>query len=257
MWKLLEFGKIRKKRIHTDKEMNMNFKVVMEELESLGTEFMKKRYISNGGQEPLFGVATGKMKPMSKKIGVDQELAEKLYATGNYDAMYFAGVIADAKQMTEADYNRWLDDAYFFMLSDFVVAVTLSESEIAEKVADKWIESNEDLRMSAGWSTYCWLIGSRKDTEFSEEKLSEMLDFVEDTIHSQPPHTQDAMSNFIYTVGTSFIPLHEKALTISKELSPVFIEREGKKPKEWKIYGNIQKQVEQDRIGFKRKYVRC
>ena len=37
------------------------------------------------------------MKPIAKKIKLNQELAEELYATGNYDAMYFAGIIADPK----------------------------------------------------------------------------------------------------------------------------------------------------------------
>lgn len=235
----------------------MEFTAVMDELETLGKPYSKKRYISNGAQEPVYGVATGKMKPMSKEIQKDQELAEALYATGNYDAMYFAGVIADAKAMTEDDYERWIDEAYFFMLSDYVVAVTLSESDIAEEVADKWIASGDELRMSAGWSCYCWLLGSRKDAEFSKEKLSKMLDFAKETIHEAPERTKDAMNNFIYTVGTSYLPLHEKALEVAAEVGAVEMKRENQKTKILNAYEAIQKQVEKDRIGFKRKYVRC
>ena len=154
----------------------MNLDMVMQELEALGKERMKKMYISNGAHEPLFGVATGAMKPIAKKIKTNQPLADELYATGNYDAMYFAGIIADPKAMTESDYNRWMDAAYFYMLSDYVVAVTLSESDIAQEVADKWIASGDELRMSAGWSCYCWLLGNRPDVEFSESKISNMLD---------------------------------------------------------------------------------
>ncbi|WP_249661864.1 DNA alkylation repair protein, partial [Lysinibacillus fusiformis] len=82
---------------------------------------------------------------------INQALADKLYATGNYDAMYFAGVIADAKAMTVDDFDRWMDVAYFYMLSDYVVAVTLAEAPIPQEVADAWIASGEELRMSAGW----------------------------------------------------------------------------------------------------------
>ena len=82
-------------------------------------ERMKKMYISNGAHEPLFGVFKGAMKPISKKIKINQPLAEELYATGNYDAMYFAGIIADPKGMTESDFERWMDGAYFYMLSDY------------------------------------------------------------------------------------------------------------------------------------------
>ena len=106
----------------------------MQELEALGKERMKKMYMNNGAHEPLFGVATGAMKPMSRKIKINQALAEELYATENYDAMYFAGVIAVPKSMTEADFNRWIDSAYFYMLSDYVVAVTLSEAVLPKKL---------------------------------------------------------------------------------------------------------------------------
>ena len=79
----------------------MDLQMVMEELEALGKERTKKMYISNGAHEPLFGVATGAMKPIARKIKINQILAEELYATGNYDAMYFAGIIADPKGMTD------------------------------------------------------------------------------------------------------------------------------------------------------------
>lgn len=235
----------------------MDSLTVMQELEALGKERSKKMYISNGAHEPVFGVATGAMKPIARKIKKDQALAEELYATGNYDAMYFAGVIADPKAMTEEDFDRWIDGAYFYMLSDYVVAVTLAEADIAQDVADKWIASGEELKMSAGWSCYCWLLGNRKDEEFSETKLAGMLEQVKETIHHAPERTKSAMSNFVTTVGVSYVPLHEVALQTAKEIGPVEMVREGKKNSTLKAAEDILKQVEKGKIGFKRKYVRC
>lgn len=231
--------------------------MVIEELEALGKERMKKMYISNGAHEPLFGVATGAMKPIAKKIKINQPLAEELYATGNYDAMYFAGIIADPKRMTESDFERWIDAAYFYMLSDYVVAVTLAEADIAQDVADKWIASGEELRMSAGWSCYCWLLGNRKDAEFSESKLANMLQLVEKTIAASPERTKSSMMNFIYTVGISYLPLHEMAVETAKAVGTVEIKREKKKSSFVNAYENIQKEVDRGKLGFKRKYVRC
>lgn len=235
----------------------MNVELVMQELEALGKERMKKMYMSNGAHEPLFGAATGAMKPIVKKIKMNQPLAEELYATGNYDAMYFAGIIAEPNAMTEADYDRWIDAAYFYMLSDYVVAVTLSESDIAQEVADKWIASGEELRMSAGWSCYCWLLGSRLDVEFSEAKISDMLDMVKNTIHDSPERTKSAMNNFIYTVGISYLPLHEKAIETAKAIGIVEIKRDKKKNSFLNASESIQKEVDRGKLGFKRKHVRC
>ena len=235
----------------------MDFETVMQELETLGKERTKNTYIRNGAHEPLFGVATGAMKPLAKQIKKNQPLAEQLYATGNYDAMYFAGVIADPKIMTEDDFERWIDAAYFYMLSDYVVAVTLSETEIAQEVADKWINSGEDLKMSAGWSCYCWLLGNRKDSEFDSNKLAGMLDKIENTIQDSPDRTKSAMNNFIYTVAISYIPLHDKAVETAKAVGPVEIKRDEKKSSILLASENIQKDIDRGRIGFKRKYVRC
>ncbi|MEC1719436.1 DNA alkylation repair protein [Schinkia azotoformans] len=235
----------------------MDFETVMQELEALGKERTKKIYISNGAHEPLFGVATGAMKPIAKKIKINQTLAEELYATGNYDAMYFAGIIADPKVMTESDFDRWMDAAYFYMLSDYVVAVTLSESDIAQNVADKWIASGNELRMSAGWSCYCWLLGNRKDHEFSGSKISDMLDIVKNTIHESPERTKSAMNNFLYTVGISYLPLHEKAVEIAMEVGTVEVKRDKKKSSFLNASESIQKEMDRGKLGFKRKYVRC
>ncbi|WP_411738943.1 DNA alkylation repair protein [Peribacillus sp. S4] len=235
----------------------MNVEMVMQELEALGKERTKKMYISNGAHEPLFGVATGAMKPIVRKIKINQDLAEELYSTGNYDAMYFAGIIADPKAMTESDYGRWMDAAYFYMLSDYVVAVTLSEADIAQEVSDKWIASGEELRMSAGWSCYCWLLGNRKDVEFSESKISDMLDLVKNTIHESPERTKSAMNNFLSTVGISYLPLHEKAVETAKAIGNVEVKRDKKKNSFLNAYESIQKEVGRGRLGFKRKHVRC
>ncbi|MEH7249310.1 DNA alkylation repair protein [Neobacillus niacini] len=235
----------------------MDFEIVMQELKALGKERTKKIYISNGAHEPLFGVATGAMKPLAKKIKINQPLAEQLYATGNYDAMYFAGIIADPMAMTEEDFNRWIDGAYFYMLSDYVVAVTLAETNIAQVVADKWIASGEELKMSAGWSCYCWLMGNRPDAEFNATKIARMLDQVENTIHDAPERTKSAMNNFIYTVGISYLPLHEKAVETAKAVGPVEMKKDKKKSSILLASENIQKELDRGKLGFKRKYVRC
>lgn len=232
----------------------MDLQTVMQELEALGKERTKKIYMSNGAHEPLFGVATGAMKPIAKKIGIDQTLADELYATGNYDAMYFAGIIADPKAMTAEEFDRWMDSAYFYMLSDYVVAVTLAEADIAQEVADKWIASGDELRMSAGWSCYCWLLGNRKDVEFSQDKIAGMLETVKNTIHDSPERTKASMNNFLYTVGVSYVPLHEMAIETAKAVGLVEVKREMKKSSILNAYESIQKEVDRGKIGVKQKF---
>lgn len=235
----------------------MELNEIMDELKSLGKERTKKTYMSNGAKEPVFGVTISAMKPIFKKIKYNQPLAEQLYATGNYDAMYLAGMIAEPKKMSEEDFDRWIEGAYFYMISDFIVAVTLAETDIAFSVADRWIDSKKELTMSAGWSCYNWLLGTRKDSEFDKDKLLEMLNMVGDTIHNQPNRTKYSMNNFIMAVGISYLPLHEEAKKVAQEIGEIDVFIGEKLCKTDVAIEYIQKEADKGRLGFKRKHVRC
>ncbi len=235
----------------------MELTEIMEELRSLGNERTKKMYMSNGAKEPVFGVTISAMKPIFKKIKYNQKLADQLYATGNYDAMYLAGMIAEPDKMTEEDFNRWIEEAYFYMISDYIVAVTLAETDIAFSVADSWINSGKELAMSAGWSCYNWLLGSRKDNEFDREKLLTMLYMIRDTIHSQPNRTKYAMNSFIMSVGISYLPLHKEAIKVAKEVGVVEVTMDKKRCQTEVATDYIQNAVYKGKLGFKRKHVRC
>lgn len=235
----------------------MDIQTILQELELLSTERTKKNYIRNGAHEPLFGVATGAMKPIVKKLKKNQDIAEGLYATGNYDAMYLAGMIADPTAMSEADFDRWMETAYFYMISDYIVAVTLAETDIAQAVSDKWIASDKELFMSAGYSCYCWLLGNRKDEEFDQEKLNKMLEIVEKTIHNSPNRTKYTMNNFVTTVGISYMPLHERAVAVANAIGKVEVSSVKTKCSVPLASEAIQKAVDKGQLGFKRKNVRC
>lgn len=93
--------------------------------------------------------------------------------------------------------------------------------------------------------------------EFSESKMSDMLDLVENTIHDSPERTKSAMNNFVYTVGTSYLPLHDKAVETAKAIGVVEIKKDNKKNSFVNACESIDNMVNKGKIGFKRKHVRC
>jgi 3-methyladenine DNA glycosylase AlkD len=236
----------------------MNIEEIMQELEALSTPQTKKVYKAHGVREPHFGTPTTAMRPLARKIKRNQILAEQLYSTGNYDAMYFAGMIADPMAMTEADFDRWLSAAYFYMLSDYVVAVTLAESPLAQPIADRWITpGGPELTMSAGWACYEWLLGWRPDESFDPARIRSMIDAVEATIHSSPNRTRYAMNGFLIAAGVSFAPLHEYALNAADAVGKVQCHT-GKGSCAVPVAADaIRKAAGAGRTGFKRRAVRC
>lgn len=123
---------------------------VMSELEKLGNEQTKKTLMRHGAVEPIFGVKIGDTKPLQKKTKKDHELALALYETGNSDAMYLAGLIADDDKITKIQLNQWVKKTPWSLIANSTVAALAAESKHALPLADQWIKAKKDLVAAAG-----------------------------------------------------------------------------------------------------------
>ena len=75
----------------------MEFEEVMLYLEEHGSEQNRRIYGNHGVPDPKYGVKVSDLKELQKIIKKDCNLSLRLFDTGNYDAMYLAGLIADEK----------------------------------------------------------------------------------------------------------------------------------------------------------------
>ncbi len=232
----------------------MDLESVLEQLAAAGNPRIKKYYQAQGAREPLFGVPVSAMNPIARTVGRDQSLAEQLYATGNYDAMYFAGMIADPAAMTEADFDRWLDAAYAPMVGYFILSVSLAETPFAEAVAQRWIADPRETAQTAGWSCYEWLLGFRKDDTFDPAEIQKLLDLAVRTIHDKPDNVRRAMLGFVAAVGVSFRPLHAAAVAAAGQIGKL---QDGNGNPLSAAADAIRQAADKGRLGFKRKKPRC
>src|ERR1051326_1575904 len=106
----------------------MTAEEIVAEIEPLGTEGYRKVIRNHGVKHPVFGVKIEELKKIQKRVKKDYQLALDLYATGIYDAMYLAGLIADDLKMTKKDLQHWVDTANCAMLCDYTVAWVAAES---------------------------------------------------------------------------------------------------------------------------------
>src|SRR5476649_1360296 len=113
----------------------MNLKEVMAELESYGSESIKKILLKHGVKEPFFGVKIEHLKTIQKKIKMDYSLANELYHTKNADAMYLGGLIADDKHMTKKDLQGWAKLAVSNNISEYTVPWVAAGSKYGMELA--------------------------------------------------------------------------------------------------------------------------
>ena len=204
--------------------MEYTVNMIMQSLKLLGNEQIKKIYMKHGAKEPLYGVKTGNLQPIARKIKKDYKLSIKLYETGNYDAMYLAGLIADSQKMSKEDFTNWIEKAYCHSLSDYTVATTLAKSELAQKIADEWISSKKELYQSAGWTCYCQLLKDKHNNEINKEKIEKFLYHVESNIHKSANRVRYSMNQFVITVGSFYKPLEEQALEVAKSIGQIHVD---------------------------------
>ena len=180
---------------------------VMAELKKKGSEQTRKTLRRHGVTGDLFGVKIADLKPIAKKIKGDQELACQLYATGNYDAMYLAGLVADGSQMTKRQLDSWAKLATCNAISEYTVSKVASEHPRARDLAVKWIKSKQEPIACCGWCTYIGVLATRPDEELDLSEVKELLDRVAQQIHSAPNLARYSMNNYVIAVGTDGMPL--------------------------------------------------
>jgi 3-methyladenine DNA glycosylase AlkD len=186
---------------------------ILEELQGMGSESYKRMLVNNHGvREPCLGVKIGDLKKIQKRVKTDYQLALDLYDSGNYDAMYLAGLIADDARMTKRDLQRWAEKGYGGALPGSTVAWVAAGSPHGWDLALKWIESAKTHVAEAGWSTVSGWIALRDDSDLDLTKLKELLAQVRKTIHRTPDNVRYAMNGFLIAAGSHVKPLTELAL---------------------------------------------
>jgi 3-methyladenine DNA glycosylase AlkD len=231
---------------------------ILEELREMGSESIKRMLMKNHGvKEPCFGVKIGDMQKIRKRIKQDHELALSLYDTGNYDAMYLAGYLADDMRMTEADLQRWADAAYGASLPGTTVPWVASGGPHGRAMALKWIDSKKPNVEVAGWSTLSCLVALKDDAELDLAELMTLIERVKQSIHTAPDAVKYAMNGFLISVGSYVKPLTDLAIQTGEEIGRIKADLGNNSCEFFYAPGYIHKVRERGTIGKKRKTMRC
>jgi hypothetical protein len=235
----------------------MTAQEILDELKPLGREGYKKILFNHRVKEPCFGVKIEDLKKIQKRIKKDYRLALDLYATGNYDAMYLAGLIADDERMTKADLQRWVKKADGGSLAGATVAGVAAGNPHGWELALEWIDSETDFVAEAGWSTLALLVSVKDDAELDQAALKQLLKRVEQKIHRTPDLPRTAMNAFVIAVGSYVKPLSNLALRTGEKIGPVTADMGNTACQVPFAPDSIRKVAGRGAIGKKRKSAKC
>ncbi len=236
----------------------MSAQKILAELRTLGSDSYKNLLIKNHGvKEPCFGVKIADLKKIQRRIKTDYQLALDLYDTGNYDAMYLAGLIADDARMSKKDLRRWVAKAYAGALPGSTVAWVAAASPHGHTLALEWIESSKDLVAAAGWATLASWVAITDDGELDLAELKRLLRRVQKTIGQASNATRYEMNAFLIAAGSYVKPLTSLAIAAGESIGPVMADLGHNDCQIPFAPDRIRKVLQRGAIGKKRSSPRC
>lgn len=235
----------------------MTTKEILSQLEEYGDEQTKRTYMNLGAKEPFFGVKVQDLKKILKKTKKNHELSLELYATGNSDAMYLAGLMADEQQITKEQLELWVGQAYWSYLCEYTVPWVAAETKHGFELGLKWIQSDIETVASAGWGTLAYFAAVNEDDKLDIKAYIKLLDTVEKEVHSAQNRVRYTMNGFVIAVGTYVEGLTQKSQEVAKKIGKVTVDVGGTACKVPLAIDYIDKVIGKGRIGIKRKTARC
>lgn len=205
----------------------------------------------------MFGCKVGDLKPIAKSIRGDQALALELYASGNSDAMYLAGMVADGAKMTKAQLQGWADGASWYMISEHTVPGVVCEHPDAWNIGLKWIKSKKESIAASGWCVLSGVIATRDDQVLDIAMVKNLLDKISKNIHLEKNRVRYTMNGFVISVGAYIEPLLADAKRIASTIGKIDVEVGNTSCKVPLAVDYIAKIENLGRIGKKRKTMKC
>ena len=236
----------------------MNVSDVLNRLKDLGDPQTLKTFKNHGAPENCYGVKIGLLKTnLLKEVKKNHELCLALFATGNTDAQYLAGLGIDPKKMKKSDIILWLNQSNWTAIDETIVAGVASESLFAVELANEWLNDPEARVQNVGWLTYGKYLSIAPNEEVSKHEIEELLRRIQREIHDAPNLIRHSMNQFIIYVGSYYPELTELALEVASEIKDVEITLPTKGCKLPDPAVKIQKLIDKNRLGVKRKKVIC
>ena len=181
----------------------------------------------------------------------------QLFDSGNSDAQYLAGLIADPKEFSKADFEKWAKAAGWYMISEYAIAWNLAESQLCMEICSEWINSSDEKLQECAWAAMAAHLGVTPDENIDKSYHKSLIDQVEKNIHSSGNRIKYCMNGYVIALGGAVVELTERCKEAGEAIGKVdvFMGKTSCKVPDISTY--IAKMEDKNRIGKKKKTAKC
>ncbi|MGW0866046.1 MULTISPECIES: DNA alkylation repair protein [Streptomyces] len=160
------------------------------------------------------GVNLGKLRALAKRLKTQQELAVRLWETGDTAARLLALLICRPKAFERDALDVMLREARTPKVHDWLVNYVVKKSPHAEELRSAWFADPDPVVASAGWA----LTTERVAKKPEGLDLAELLDVIEAEMKDAPDRLQWAMNHCLAQIGIEHAEYRTRALGIGERL---------------------------------------
>lgn len=165
----------------------------------------------------IYGVSGAQMKPLIRKYRKDHALAMELRSSGVFEARVLAGLIADPKQLTRADMDRWVKEFENWADTDTTCMKLFARHEAAFDKAMAWSLRREEMVRRAGFSLMAGLaVHAKKEPD---ARFLPFLKRIEATAHDDRKMVKKAVNWSLRQIGERSAALHPKAIASAERIA--------------------------------------
>ena len=204
----------------------MTVKEALTQLESLGDE-ARRQYNARVGPDGIagatmdnqFGVKTGDIRNLAKKIKTNHELALELWKTGNIDAQMLAILIMKPKELSAKELDKMVREARFGWVAEWLQSHIVKEQPDVEKEAlrQKWLKDKDPWAARAGWHLTASKI-NKGGQDADGIDVEALLDRIEKEMPKAPPETKWTMNNTLGAIGIKHVKHRKRAIAIGEKI---------------------------------------
>jgi len=194
---------------------------ILEQLKTLGTEQARKTYRRHGVRGEQYGVSYADYKNLKKKIKVNHDLAQQLWASGIHDARILALMIADPQAADNLLLDAWVTDLDNYPLTD-AFSQYVAQTAFAREKMEQWTQSEAEWVGATGWNILSHL--ALNDQNLPDAYFEPYLKIIEQNIHTRQNRVRHSMNNALIAIGGRNSQLEEKALAAAKIIGKVSVD---------------------------------
>ena len=195
----------------------MTFNYILKKLKSISNTKAVAGMARFGiNPENTYGISIPTLRKMSKEIGKNHGLAQRLWSSGIHEARILAGMIDEPEKLTDKQLENWVKDFDSWDVCDQVCTNLFEDTPFAYKKAVAWSKRKEEFIKRAGFVMMARLAVSDKKAE--DERFLRFLPLIKSESTDNRNFVKKAVNWALRQIGKRNINLNRKAIETARKI---------------------------------------